>query len=399
MRAEQELRNAGNQPFHTTYITPTVASRWYICSTLINMTTEDRPETKRNHIVPREYLQWFESASSLDTSSFVWMYDKNTRRWTETSIQNAGVRRRYYRQEDEDGLAIRVEGPAQEPLRKLREGKSLDFDERVKVSWYLYAMIARVPMGRASVKKIIEETSEQSALETFEEVRVMYDTLGSPMPDGVRRYMDELLEKIKENPFDIPLYQDLEAQVFYHLGQEEVPDTAQRILPNLSWRVITMPRGQHFVTSDNPVHVFDLSGGSDNDLFELTMPLSSTRSLHISRQGTPRQLEFIPANRILMRTLNIRSLSRADRFVFSSRKAKWVEQILHRPSHMNRTHHLGWGEVPVIKGFYRGPVCDKCGTVFTEEQVSSAEVERLGRMEGDSITIETNKTIWHNCQT
>ena len=46
--------------------------------------------TKRNHVVPREYLRWFKTPDPLGTrDAMVWMYDKVSREWTEVPVHNA----------------------------------------------------------------------------------------------------------------------------------------------------------------------------------------------------------------------------------------------------------------------------------------------------------------------
>ena len=363
------------------------------------MTANGRTETKRNHIVPMEYLWWFRIPSpQVEGNEVVYMYDKRGRKWIETPIQNAAVRKKYYHQDDETGLADEVENPAQNPLKKLRNGETIDLDERLKVSWYVYAMTARVPIARARAGRIIEDNSERWAEDTVNELRMAHEITGIPISEERQQYMDEMVERLKHDPTDLPngLYEEMLTRVQYKSNTNEMPDSVH-ILSNFAWRVISAPRGSHFITSDNPVHVFSMPEGPDNPYFELAMPLSSEYALHVSRQGIPQQLEFVSGDRSIVRKLNIRFLSTVDRFVFSGRKERWIESTIHRPKHMYRTHHIVWKNAPFIRGFYRGPVCDKCGTVFTQDQIDGAETTLRGKKAGDDIILETIKTIWHKC--
>ena len=329
----------------------------------------------------------------------IYMYDKRGRKWIETPIQNAAVRKKYYHQDDETGLADEVENPAQNPLRKLREGETIDFEERLKISWYIYAMMARVPIARALAGSIIEDNSELWAVDTVKELRLAHEVAGIPISEGRQQYMDEMVERLKRDPTDLPdgLYEEMMTRVQYKSNANEMPDTVH-ILPNFAWRVIRASSGIKFITSDNPVHVFSMPEGPDNPYFELVMPLSSECALHISRQGIPRQLEFVSGDRNIVRRLNIRILSVVDRFVFSGRKERWIENTIRRPKQMYRMPLISWGNVPYIERFYRGPVCDKCGTVFTQDQIDGAETTLRGEKAGDDIRLETIKTIWHECR-
>ena len=329
----------------------------------------------------------------------IYMYDSVTRRWVGTPLHNAAVRKKYYRQDDESGLADEVENPAQYPLRKLRHGESIDLDERLKVSWYIYAMMVRVPLARVKASRVIEDNSEQFVEDTLKKLRLAHEIAAIPISESRQRYMDEIVQNIRRDPTDLPngLYEDLVTRVSYKSNTDEIPDTAH-ILPNFAWRVISAPEGSKFITSDNPVHVFSIPGGPDNPHFELVMPLSSDLSLHISRQGFPQQLEFIDGDRAIARRLNVRILSIVDRFVFSSRKERWVENTIRRPKSMYRIPRIGWGNVPYITGFYRGRVCDRCGAIFTQDQIDNAETTLRGEKTADGVLLEQVSTIWHECR-
>ena len=364
------------------------------------MSINGRTDTKRNHIVPMEYLWWFRIPTpKVKGNEVIYMYDKEDRKWIETPIQNAAVRKKYYYQDDETGLADEVEYPAQKPLRKLREGETIDFTERLKISWYIYSMIARVPVARTFADRIIKDNSGCWAEEMLNEWRLVHEVAGIPVSEQDQQYMDEMVERLKRDPTDWPngLYEEMMTRVQYKSNANEMPDTVH-ILPNFAWRVISAPKGNRFITSDNPVHVFSIPNGPNNPDFELVMPLSSKCALHISRQGLPQQLEFVSGDRNIVRRLNIRILSVVDRFVFSSRKERWIENTIRRPKHMYRIPHISWGNVPYIKGFYRGPVCDKCGTVFTHDQIDGAETTLRGEKDDGDIILKTIKTIWHECR-
>ena len=137
--------------------------------------------------------------------------------------------------------------------------------------------------------------------------------------------------------------------------------------------------------------------GPDDPKFELVMPLGSECSLHICRQGYPDMLEFVQADERLVRRLNLRVLSRADRFVFSSRQEQWVDKAMRRPSSQLQTPYLDWGDDQYILGFYRGETCDRCGRVFTKEELDAAEITHRGETDGDEVRVNRVMTIWHSC--
>ena len=355
--------------------------------------------TKRNHVVPREYLRWFRvSETSNSRAAMVWMYDRVSRKWTLVPVQDAGVRKNFYHGEDEVGLADQVEQPAQGPLEKLRSGLQIDSEERLKVAWYVYAMMTRVPAARELARRTVAQDSELWIKQIIEDARAVYRIAGLPVPEGVEDQLGEMVAGIEADPTELPfdLYDDIVKRVLYDSEIGGPPETA-KILARLAWRVVFTGRQQKFLTSDNPVHVFPLSLGLDDPLFELVMPLSSECSLHISRQGSPDMLEFTEVDQRLARNLNMRVVSRAERFVFSSRQERWVGKTMRRSPRQFRLTGITWGHDQFIRGFNRGATCDKCGEVFTTEELDTTEVTYRGENAGDELKVERVKTIWHAC--
>ena len=95
--------------------------------------------------------------------------------------------------------------------------------------------------------------------------------------------------------------------------------------------------------------------------------------------------------------LNMRIVSRAERFVYSSRQEQWVDRTIRRSSRQIRLPPIDWGHDQFIKGFNRGPICDKCGEVFTQEELDAAEITYRGESIGDEVMVEKVKTIRHAC--
>ena len=95
-------------------------------------------KTKRTHYNPKEYLRHFASPSD---SEKVHLFDKQTEIWLLTNVLNAGVWNDFYSDEDEKWLSDKVESPAIPVLNKLREGQTIDDNERHKVAVYVESMI------------------------------------------------------------------------------------------------------------------------------------------------------------------------------------------------------------------------------------------------------------------
>ena len=355
--------------------------------------------TKRNHVVPREYLRWFTASDhSGSRAAMVWMYDRTSRKWTVVPVHDAGVRKNFYRGEDEVGLADEVEQPAQGPLEKLRDEHQIDFDDRLKVAWYVYAMMTRVPAAREVARSTVVENSELWIKQSIEDERALHSIAEVPVSGSQEELLQKVVGDIEADPTALPfdLYDEMVKPVWYDSETGGPPETA-KIFAHFAWRVVFAGQSQKFITSDNPVHVFSLPLGPDDPRFELAMPLSSDCSLHLCRQGSPDMLEFIRGAEGLVRSLNMRIVSRAERFVYSSRQEQWVDKTIRRSSRQIRLPPIDWGSDQFIKGFNHGPICDKCGEVFTQEELDAAEITYRGESVGDEVMMEKVKTIRHAC--
>ena len=86
----------------------------------------------------------------------------------------------------------------------------------------------------------------------------------------------------------------------------------------MTWRILVSNNENAFLTSDNPFHFFESMGLANPDV-EVSVPLSSTVSLHASYQGQPETTLFIHAEPRLVKEINRRTASGADRFLFFHR--------------------------------------------------------------------------------
>ena len=174
--------------------------------------------TKRNHVVPRKYLWWFRLPDPSESSAgMVWMYDRVVRKWTKVPVHNAGVIKNFYQEEDEVGLADQVEGPALRSIEKLHGGHQIDFEERLKVAWYAYAMLARVPSARELAKRILVEDADLMVKRTVEAAREAYRVTEIPITEHIEEMFREMVDNIEADPSALPdgLYDEMVQRVWY----------------------------------------------------------------------------------------------------------------------------------------------------------------------------------------
>jgi hypothetical protein len=95
---------------------------------------------------------------------------------------------------------------------------------------------------------------------------------------------------------------------------------------SMTWRLVTIPRDHFLITSDNPAYFFE-SLGLGNDDSELAFPISPALALMGSRQGRPQTVIEVTAKPVLVKEINRRLASGAERFVFAHKNASWIKAI------------------------------------------------------------------------
>ena len=84
----------------------------------------------------------------------------------------------------------------------------------------------------------------------------------------------------------------------------------------MTWRIIDIPRDRLLVTADGPAHYFESLGlGSVES--ELTFPIDSTSVLIGSYTGDPKSTLHLRGKTELVKEVNRRMITCAERFVFS----------------------------------------------------------------------------------
>ncbi len=275
------------------------------------------------HYVPQEYLRGFSSTADL---RMIWMFDKHASQWANPAIKKVAQERGFYPPDVETVLHEQVEKPANAALRTLRRRRPLGSAEWHDLLVYISVMLTRVPRkrrkGRESFPNVLETTMVRFRLE----VESLRRPGNAHRVDKTLDLLAELEASYEEAPPD-----EVRAQI-------DSPWPTQRIaraVETLAWRLLAAWPDHHFITSDNPAHFFE-SLGLGRDESELTFPLSPELALLGSRQGRPGSLVLETAKPRLVKEINRRMASGAERFVFAHRKAGWIEVIAGKEARLPR---------------------------------------------------------------
>jgi hypothetical protein len=269
-----------------------------------------------HHYVPQEYLRGFADPHSPGA---IWMYDKLSRRFLHASIKSIVQEAGYYSKEAEKQLSELVEGPAHYALKKLRRGDSIGDTERTQMALYLGTMLMRVPRRRKKAFDMLPGVLEDTINKVSAQVVQWAHSEGADFQLVSRRFAE--LERARESLRREPPLEVVE--------QIRAPWASERILALVSamtWRIVSTGGVAFFITSDNPAYFFE-AYGLGNPESELTFPLASDMALLASWQGAPRETIFLNAKPALVKEVNRRVASGAERFVFYHAREEWVAKI------------------------------------------------------------------------
>jgi hypothetical protein len=265
------------------------------------------------HWVPQELLRGF---SPPDRPGHVWMFDRQTGQWSCPVISKAAQQKDYYSPEAETWITTVIEGPGHRALNRIRAGEELSADERAALALYMAAMHGRVP--KTHQRQL--ENAPELLDETVGRLRAdLIEVFAESDPVLLDRQLAELERVRTEYHRELPtdLVQDIRTP---RPSIEQVT-----ILASMTWRVLTAPPGMFFVTSDDPLFFFP-SYGIGNPESETTFPVSSTVAIVGSHQGPEGATIAITPRATLVRVTR-RTISAADRFIYSPRRANWIETV------------------------------------------------------------------------
>lgn len=282
-----------------------------------------------HHFVPQRYLKGFQTP---DNPRFIWMFDKTAHTSKRLPIKQVAQAPGFYEDDIESSLNVDVEIPGSDVIDKIIAGKVIDDDvndqDRNHLTYYIATMIRRVPHARASAQKFVPQTITEVAARLKQQLR---DAAAAGLIDeaalGARlAEADAWARKAHEEP-PVEVRKTI-----------ETPWPFKRWLlaiHNMHWRVLRAEGPSYFLTNDNPAYFFEAFGLGHEEC-ELILPLSTHLLLHCSWQPVRNSaVQTVPQR--LVKELNRRLASGADRFVFYHEHADWVlKAAMNKPEQLSR---------------------------------------------------------------
>jgi hypothetical protein len=229
--------------------------------------------------------------------------------------------RGFYEDEDERELAKRVEEPANGVIDKLIHESGLTVKERRDLAIYVATMIKRVPAFRIKAMQLLPTALVEVKQIVHSRIAERAIQSGS---DAVT-----IAEELAEADRIVAEYNDSPPQpVLEYINAPWPSERVSEIIRQMTWRLITPPKWEFFITSDNPA-VFEPYGLSSPES-EVILPLSPKCVLHGSLQRGETFLAVQPVHSTAVKNINRRIASGATRFAFCHEPAEWVLRLLRK---------------------------------------------------------------------
>ncbi len=279
------------------------------------------------HSTPKYYLSGF---SDLSDPNCIWVYEKASKQ--EPRLQPIVVtasENKRWPESLETFLANKIEAPANTVLDKIRNQQLVTKADKEVLSDYMVVMLKRVDKGLKRAKEIAPKVIP----DTFDYVKNEILRLINDKPekaDSLNKSLEELdnLRTKYEDEFPIELW--------YKNITPDTPLKLSEFISSMRWVFLTTDENSPFLTSDNPVFYFEWMGIGKQDS-EITFPISSTIALHATWNMNFVEGYFNKATAPIIKEINRRTASAATRFLYFSKKEKWVQSMLDRKTYrLNR---------------------------------------------------------------
>ena len=267
------------------------------------------------HFLPRFYLKGFtEEPGSL----YLWVYEKGGKKPYRTNIKNVAQETKMYSDDTEAYLAQMVESPAAEVIQKICNLKTISVDEKRVLAGFISVLFKRTPKGRKRAEKWFEEF----APEYFARLEQELENMKERLPDK-REIIEKRLREVKE----LRLSGRIRAAEIWEtaLPAEKTPGITDA-LRNMTWVFWVSKKRMAFLTSDSAIFFFESMGVSHLHA-EVTFPVSSRITLWATWRKDLKDRTYSLAKPQIIRELNRRTVSTAERFVYSPLPEEWILKL------------------------------------------------------------------------
>lgn len=267
------------------------------------------------HYIPQYYLRGF----CQDSDRMIWVYDMKEERIFSANVSKIANVCNFYPTELEDYLSQKIEGPANTVIKKIRDREDITPAEKSELAKYISVLWKRVPKGLNRIMlrapKISNELRQKMHSELDREIA--YNPAKADVLENRKLKIDRILEK---NP------QEFHTDVWHEMIRAEQTPRIIEAVNSMTWRFFYFDEYPAFTTCDSPVFIFEDIGVGHPES-ELSFPISSNVVLWATRRKNGSE-SYLQGTKPIIREMNRRTASMAVRYVFHSKKEKWLSSFL-----------------------------------------------------------------------
>lgn len=282
----------------------------------------------RNHYIPQFYLNGFSNSEGN-----VWVYNREDGSSFCAGTKRIANQKNFYSDETEAYLANKIENPANNVIKRIREFKPISKEDKLTLSKYMIVMWKRVPEGKARLEKKSPRIINQVIDNVEHNLEMLVEQ--NPQKNHLISKQGQLKEFRQLVNNDNNFLEELTNDTWLKNMPPEKTPRSVKVLAEMNWQFLTSDKSPAFFTSDNPVFFFEDIGISNREKSEVTFPISSNVVLCASWRMNLGEV-YIPAKQGQIHQINRRTANIATRFVFHSEKHDWIAKLTAKKKHKIR---------------------------------------------------------------
>lgn len=317
---------------------------------------------KRHHYLPEFYLRGFANPPS----SCLWMYQKNCESVKPILPHDAAVKTFYYSFKNEIGeldsdtienMMADIEGISAPIFKKIENKEKLTEDERRTFSLFLAFIRIRVPNFRENIEnsgaEVIKMTMKDFA-SNEERFRLILEDYKKSTGKEITIPVDRLRNfALNDSGYKVKL-----EPIFSLFVGVNMAIKLSDIINEMKWDFRLSTKDNAFITSDNPLAIYDPyddSGVQAGLLLKktiLTFPITRNISLY-AYWSNDRYIEYKHARNNEVKKINRMTVINSRRFVYAPDKLIGIKslvrkysnyvpkiEVIHNPPYIQITHRL-----------------------------------------------------------
>jgi len=283
-----------------------------------------------DHYVPAFYLQGFAEPPDFRQ---IWVYKKGSEKPFKTNIVNIANENDFYPGELETYLANKIEQPANGVIRRIKNRRALNREEKLTLSNYMTVLWKRVPQHKQWIKRKSPQAID-SVLNQLENQLISLQNTDPTKKEIVNKRMLEI-RRLPEKKGQL-IDEEFVRENWAHTIPVDQTTSVPEALSQMTWLFWIAENKEFFITSDNPIFYFSKIGIAQ-EYSEVSFPVTNTITLWATWRSDFPDQKYVTADSQVIKEINRRTASISSEYLYSSIDEGWITRIGNKSSHkLNR---------------------------------------------------------------